>query len=56
MIRDSSYTTINNTSILVLDARKKIPGQNGFNRRWPDIVSSSKETKDNVDRLNKYLY
>ena len=51
MIRDSSFITINGNQILVLDARKKIPGTNGFNRRWPDIVESSKETKEKVEKL-----
>ena len=56
MIRDSSFIDINGVNILVLDASKKIPGKNGFNRRWPDIVDSSSQTIEQVDRLNNYLY
>lgn len=41
--------------IVVLDARTKAGGVNGFDRRWPNVVASSAETIARVDaRWNEY--
>ncbi len=54
MIRDTRFESIQGPggekfTVLVIDARKKITGQNGFVRDWPDIVASSPETVRAVD-------
>ena len=59
MERDSSFAQFyrlngSTTEVLVLDAQKKVTGVNGFNRRWPDIVTSSSKTIKRVDEVFFY--
>ncbi len=56
MDRDVKLTSLiskdgDTIDILLVDARKKITGENGFSRPWPDIVTSSDEVKKKVDRI-----
>ncbi len=45
-IRDSSF----NNGVLVMDARTKVKGQNGFARDWPQMALSSEETIMSIDK------
>lgn len=57
-IRDCHFikNNITNEDSLVIDARKKVKGVNGFNRDWPDIAESNSATQERVDILFKQLY
>lgn len=50
MIRDTRFETVSGpgstpVTVLVIDARRKYTGVNGFTRPWPDIVESSPEIR-----------
>lgn len=55
MIRDTRFETVlapsgEKVTLLLIDARRKVTGENGFTRPWPGIVASSPETIAAVDK------
>lgn len=57
MIRDSRFAQVKTPAggsnhILILDATKKTKEKDGFTREWPDIVTSSPQTIEAVNKKN----
>ena len=50
-IRDSHFES----GVLIMDSKTKHKGEKGFNREWPKMALSSKDTIESIDNKWKEL-